>query len=333
MSAGIRTKVVALGLGSTIVTGGVLTAAGAWQTGLFAEQARKGVQVLSAEGVDTAAGGVYDVISTQGESTQARVDSDLEVARYVVAQQGGLQLGSAQVPWTATNQLTKAETQVVLPQVTVGGQWLGKNTDGEAPTPVVDQVRGLVGGTTTVFQRMNEAGDMLRVATNVTKADGARAIGTYIPASGAGGAPNAVIASVLKGETYRGIAYVVNSWYSTAYEPVKDASGRVIGMLYVGVKQENVPTLRTALQETKVGERGHVQVLGGTAERRGTWMISKDGASDGESALDTVDASGYRWVEDAVDRAVRLQPGELDTVRYIDAKTGPHTVRLAYYEP
>lgn len=200
MSAGIRTKVVALGLGSTVVTGGVLTAAGAWQTGLFAEQAREGVQVLSADAIDHAASGVYDVVATQGESTQMRVDTDLEVARYVVAQQGGLQVGGGQVAWTATDQLTKAESEVVLPQVTVGGQWIGKNTDGDTPTPVVDQVRDLVGGTATVFQRMNEAGDMLRVATNVTKADGTRAIGTYIPAVKAG-APNPVIESVLRGET------------------------------------------------------------------------------------------------------------------------------------
>jgi methyl-accepting chemotaxis protein len=333
MSAGIRTKVVALGLGSTVVTGGVLTAAGAWQTGLFAEQARAGVQALTAEGVDTAAGGVYDVVATQGESTQARVDSDLEVARYVVERRGGLHLGGGEVAWTAVNQLTKVESPVVLPEFQLGAQWLGKNTDGEVSTPVVDEVRELVGGTTTVFQRMNEAGDMLRVATNVTKADGARAIGTYIPAGGATGTPSPVVQAVLKGETYRGIAYVVDSWYSTAYEPVKDASGQVIGMLYVGVKQENVPTLRTALQDMKIGEHGHVQVLGGTAERRGTWLISRDGTKDGESALDTVDAVGYRWVEDAVDRAAKLQPGELDTVRYVDAETGPHTVRLAYYEP
>ena len=331
MSAGIRTKVVALGLCCTVVTGAVLTAAGAWQSGRFAEQADAGVRELTADGIDSAAKGVVDVVTTQGESTQNKVDADLEVARYVVAQQGGLRVGGGQVTWTATDQLTQEKAQVALPRLLAGDVWLGQNTSAEVETPVVDQVRDLVGGTTTVFQRMNADGDMLRVATNVTKTDGMRAIGTYIPAAKPDGSANPVVEAVLQGETYRGIAYVVDSWYATAYEPVKDASGAVIGMLYVGVKQQNVATLRTALEQMRVGEQGSVKVLGGTAERRGTYMVG--GPGTGESIVDTVDAEGYAWVEDALDRAVELQPGELDTVRYVDAETGPHTVRLAYYAP
>ncbi|MDE2357202.1 MAG: Cache 3/Cache 2 fusion domain-containing protein, partial [Alphaproteobacteria bacterium] len=103
-----------------------------------------------------------------------------------------------------------------------------------APDAALDEVQSLVGGTATIFQRMNEQGDMLRVATNVQTSDGKRAVGTYIPVTMPDGTPNPVVATVLTGKTYHGDAYVVNAWYDTAYEPILNDAGQVIGMLYVG---------------------------------------------------------------------------------------------------
>ena len=40
---------------------------------------------------------------------------------------------------------------------------------------------------------------------------------------------------------------MVNAWYITAYEPIYDAAKKVAGMLYVGIPQENVKSLRQAL--------------------------------------------------------------------------------------
>ena len=80
---------------------------------------------------------------------------------------------------------------------------------------------------------------MLRVATTIINSDNKRAIGTFIPANNPDGTANPVIATVLKDGIYKGRAFVVNEWYLTAYEPVKDKEGNMLGMLYVGVKQEN----------------------------------------------------------------------------------------------
>ena len=76
-------------------------------------------------------------------------------------------------------------------------------------------------GTVTIFQ-----GD-LRVSTNVTHEDGTRAVGTRLS--------QAVYQKVLEqGEVWEDRAFVVNAWYITAYEPIRDPTGRVIGALYVG---------------------------------------------------------------------------------------------------
>lgn len=90
---------------------------------------------------------------------------------------------------------------------------------------IVDTVKQLAGGTATIFR-----GDT-RISTNVVKADGSRAIGTTL-------APGPVYEAVLgKGVSYRGEADILGQRYFTAYDPLKDAHGQVIGILYVGVKK------------------------------------------------------------------------------------------------
>jgi hypothetical protein len=108
---------------------------------------------------------------------------------------------------------------------------------------------------------MNEKGDMLRVATNVRKSDKSRATGTFIPAINPDGQPNPVAAKVLRGETYRGRAFVVDAWYITIYKPFFDENGQVIGMLYSGVKERASENLNKAILGTKIGKFGYLFVM------------------------------------------------------------------------
>ncbi len=87
-----------------------------------------------------------------------------------------------------------------------------------------DKLKEISGGTATVFM-----GDE-RVSTNVVKPDGSRAIGTKLT----GPAYEAVIT---RGASYRGEADILGIPYFTAYDPIRNARGEVIGILYVGVEK------------------------------------------------------------------------------------------------
>jgi hypothetical protein len=93
---------------------------------------------------------------------------------------------------------------------------------------VVDGVVKENGGTATLFVKAGD--EFVRVATNVKKDDGSRAIGTILDPNGL------AIAMIKKGEPFYGEAQILGKPYLTAYEPIRDASNNVIGIYYVGYR-------------------------------------------------------------------------------------------------
>lgn len=88
----------------------------------------------------------------------------------------------------------------------------------------MDYLSTLTGDTVTVF--LNDT----RVATTVRSSDGERALGTKVS--------DVVAQKVLKnGEVFLGEANVVGETYQTAYEPIRDAYGNIVGMFYVGISR------------------------------------------------------------------------------------------------
>lgn len=95
---------------------------------------------------------------------------------------------------------------------------------------MVDRIGKLTNGdTVTIFQ-----GDT-RVATNVKKEDGSRAVGTKV-------SDTVKQAVIDKGQAYYGEALVVGKTYQAAYMPLKDANGKIIGIWYIGAPDERIQT-------------------------------------------------------------------------------------------
>jgi len=97
---------------------------------------------------------------------------------------------------------------------------------------VVDEVVKENGGTATFFVRAGD--EYIRVATNLKKDDGSRAIGTILDPNGP------AIDAITKGEAYYGEATILGKPYVTGYEPIKDGSDNVIGIYYVGYRAGDI---------------------------------------------------------------------------------------------
>ncbi|WP_193745249.1 methyl-accepting chemotaxis protein [Geomicrobium sp. JCM 19055] len=111
------------------------------------------------------------------------------------------------------------------------GEWTIENDQllkGEylVDNSMVDPIADMIGGDATLFM-----GDM-RVATTV-EIDGARAVGTT--------ASDQVINAVLgNGESYFGTAPIQGEQYQTAYQPIENSNGEIVGMWFVGHSQEGI---------------------------------------------------------------------------------------------
>ncbi|NLT23177.1 MAG: PAS domain S-box protein, partial [Syntrophorhabdus sp.] len=335
----LNIKISILGAGSVLITAAALVALAVWQSGQYNELAQREVDRLLDADLDHVTQGAYNLVRTEDEAVREQLSKNLNVMRHILAGRGGVNLSPDTVAWTAVNQFTGQSVRVRLPGMLVGGKWIGQNSQPAVRTPVVDDVETLVGETATIFQRMNERGDMLRVATNVRDSRGGRAIGTYIPAVNADGSPNPVVAAVLEGKTYHGRAFVVNAWYLTAYEPLSDGAGNLVGMIYAGIKQKSVEErIRYAIQQIMVGKTGYVYVLGGRGEDRGRYIISWKGERDEENIWDNRDSDGRYVIQEIIRKATVLKPGEMATERYRwqnPGETEPRwkVARLAYYAP
>ena len=122
--------------------------------------------------------------------------------------------------------------------VLTGGVLLNRNFE------IVDQIKNIVFkdakykgkeiGTATIF-----LGD-LRISTNVIDKEGNRAMGTR--------AMQEVQEQVLgKGAPWIQRAFVVDDWYITAYEPIRDVQDKIVGMLYVGMLESKYALMKERL--------------------------------------------------------------------------------------
>ena len=104
----------------------------------------------------------------------------------------------------------------------------------------VDYYAKLTGNNVTFFEGAT------RVATSFKDNSGKRVTGTD--------ASDAVQEAVLKrGETYTGMAEVEGRNYLAAYKPLKNASGEIVGMLYMGIPTASLAALQSQFVYTMVG--------------------------------------------------------------------------------
>ncbi|QYJ88795.1 methyl-accepting chemotaxis protein [Shewanella halotolerans] len=118
----------------------------------------------------------------------------------------------------------------------------------------VDRYSNLTGGNATVFVR--DGDDFIRISTSLKKADGKRALGTYL------GKKHPGYGALMAGKEYEGYARLFGKDYMTVYRPITGPQGDIIGILYIGFDiSEALTELQRSMNQLKLEESGYFTLI------------------------------------------------------------------------
>jgi methyl-accepting chemotaxis protein len=137
----------------------------------------------------------------------------------------------------------------------------------------VDNFKQLTAGVATVFVRSGE--EFIRVSTSLSKQDGTRAIGTMLDHK------HPAYERLLAGQSYVGKAVLFDHNYMTQYTPVRDTSGKVIAVLFVGFDYTDAQNAQFEnLKKFRIGTTGSLALL----DDQGRWLVPPAGAKAPEQS-------------------------------------------------
>jgi methyl-accepting chemotaxis protein-2 (aspartate sensor receptor) len=174
-----------------------------------------------------------------------------------------------------------------VPTLLNGGKPL--NLDFSAP----DRFTRETGGNATIFVASGD--DFVRVTTSVRKENGERAVGTMLDHA------SPAYAQLRAGKPYVGLTILFGKPTITDYEPVRDAAGKVIGVLYVGIDiSAEIGHLKERIRSMKIGETGYFYVLNATPGKNyGDLIVHPN--KEGQNILGNRDADGREYVRSMLD--------------------------------
>jgi methyl-accepting chemotaxis protein len=168
-----------------------------------------------------------DVLSRVQVESAMRILQDQGLLKGTPSLKGNATLGAIQVPDLHLG----AESQV-------------------ANYAMVDRVKQLAGGTATLF--VWDGSNFTRVATNVVKPDGSRAIGTVLDPKGK------AFAALSQGQPFNGVVDILGAPYTTSYAPMMDAEGKLVGAWYTGYRLDSISALGKSIEESSILKHGFV---------------------------------------------------------------------------
>ena len=330
MKLSLKHKVIGLPVLAAVLPVLVMLVLTSVQEKNVTEKIERELDVLARENIEHLALAVYNTCEATSKMVQKYLDRRLQESDAFFQDMGGFSLSSETDSMKAVNLINHKAMAISIPQMMIAGVF--------EPSTYIDVIREKFGGNYGLFQRVNDAGDMVLIATTIFSGKGKKLGNLYLPFKQKGVA-NPVIQQVLKKQVFHGIANLADGWHFTACKGITDKKGRIIGMLFTEAPFQTPASLRQAIMDMKVGKSGYVYVLGGKHPfHRGHYIISKGGKRDGENLWDSRSTDGRYYVRSIVEKAVKLKKNQVAHDRYTWKNAGEEesrrkVVALTYFEP
>jgi methyl-accepting chemotaxis protein-2 (aspartate sensor receptor) len=173
------------------------------------------------------------------------------------------------------------------PSLKHGGKAL--NLDFSIP----DKFTSDTGVVATIFAADGE--EFVRVTTSLKKENGDRAVGTQLDHA------HPSYPLLRAGNSYIGLATLFGKQFITQYDPIKDASGKIIGVLFIGLDiSKNMDMLKQKIKAITIGETGYIYVLN-AAPGKNLGNVLVHPAKEGDNLLEMKSNDGRQFVKEMLD--------------------------------
>ncbi len=132
----------------------------------------------------------------------------------------------------------------------------------------------------SILQRIDDSGNMLRIASTAVDSEGLPYVGTYIPATG-GYDDGAIVRTLLARKTFSGISRTGSMNFIVNYDPILDPYGDVIGAIAYGRPQSAIDYMLKYFEDIRIGAMGYVWAIELVGRGESVVRVSRDGKRNG----------------------------------------------------
>ncbi|EPR5146332.1 methyl-accepting chemotaxis protein [Vibrio alginolyticus] len=154
-------------------------------------------------------------------------------------------------------------------------------------TKLVDSFTRDTGAIATLFAPLDD--DFIRVSTSLKDPQGQRAVGTTLGINHPG------YQQLKAGQPYYAQIKLYGERYITYYAPIKDATGKVAGLSFIGLPVDQATqTLFDALEEIKWGDTGYTIIVDNDDNNLGKYLLHPAKSGSDSSILEVADYNGHK---------------------------------------
>ena len=171
---------------------------------------------------------------------------------------------------------------------------ISNNQDINGNFALIDKISTQSGVVATIFVRSGD--DFIRISTSLKKENGERAVGTKLDHT------NPAYQQIMDGKSYLGFAELFHIKYMTQYDPIKDGSGKVIGIFFTGLNfNEAFAPIKAKIRDMKLGESGYFYALDAVeGKTQGNLLIHP--SKEGSNIIDSKDKDGHEFIKDIIQK-------------------------------
>ncbi|MRW88918.1 HAMP domain-containing protein [Duganella sp. FT80W] len=191
---------------------------------------------------------------------------------------------------SARFELDPATTVDIGGKPTPSLKYAGKTLNMDFSIP--DKFTNDTGVVATIFAASGE--EFVRVTTSLKKENGERAVGTQLDHA------HPSYPLLRAGNSYIGFANLFGKPYITQYDPIKDAGGKVIGVLFIGMDiSKNMDVLKQKIKAITIGETGYIYVINAAAKDQGKALIHP--SKEGENLIEAKSSDGRQFLKEMLE--------------------------------